>query len=302
MPIKIQGDLPAKEILEKENIFVMDENRATHQDIRPLHIAILNLMPLKEETELQLLRALSNTPLQVEITFLTVSSHESKNTSTSHLNKFYITFEDVKDKRFDGLIITGAPIEQMDFEQVDYWEELKAIMEWSKESVSSTLHICWGAQAGLYYHYGIQKEPLKEKIFGLFWHRVNDRKVPLVRGFDDYFIAPHSRHTQVKKEEIEKCKELIILAESEEAGVFLVDTQDGKQVFVMGHPEYDRVTLDREYKRDKEKGLKIEAPKNYYKNEDENTRPELMWRSHANNLYTNWLNYCVYQMTPYELK
>ena len=302
MPIKIQGDLPAKEILEKENIFVMDENRATHQDIRPLHIAILNLMPLKEETELQLLRALSNTPLQVEITFLTVSSHESKNTSTSHLNKFYITFEDVKDKRFDGLIITGAPIEQMDFEQVDYWEELKAIMEWSKESVSSTLHICWGAQAGLYYHYGIQKEPLKEKIFGLFWHQVNDRKVPLVRGFDDYFIAPHSRHTQVKKEEIEKCKELIILAESEEAGVFLVDTQDGKQVFVMGHPEYDRVTLDREYKRDKEKGLKIEAPKNYYKNEDENTRPELMWRSHANNLYTNWLNYCVYQMTPYELK
>jgi homoserine O-succinyltransferase len=302
MPIKIQGGLPAKEILEKENIFVMDESRAMHQDIRPLKIAILNLMPLKEETELQLLRALSNTPLQVDITFLTVSSHESKNTSTSHLNKFYITLEEIKAKKFDGLIITGAPVEQMAFEQVDYWEELKDIMEWSKKNVSSTLHICWGAQAGLYYHYGIQKEPLDEKIFGLFRHKVNDRKVPLVRGFDDYFWAPHSRHTQVKKEEIEKCKELIILAESEEVGVFLVDAQDGRQVFVMGHPEYDRVTLDREYKRDKEKGLEIKQPKNYYKNGDENRKPDLMWRSHANSLYTNWLNYCVYQMTPYELK
>ena len=264
MPIKVQGDLPAKEILEQENIFVMDENRAMHQDIRPIEIAILNLMPLKEETELQLLRSLSNTPLQVNITFLMVTSHESKNTATSHLNQFYITFDDVKKRSFDGMIITGAPVEQMEFEDVDYWEELTHIMEWTKTNVTSTIHLCWGAQAALYYHYGLQKKPLDRKMFGLYWHRVLNRKIPLVRGFDDMFLAPHSRHTEVPKESIEACDDLMILADSEEAGVFLAMNRDGKQIFVMGHPEYDRVTLDGEYKRDVGKGLDIDMPMNYY--------------------------------------
>lgn len=301
MPIKIQADLPARQILENENIFVMDETRASHQDIRPIQIVILNLMPLKEETELQLLRSLSNTPLQVDVTFLHVCSHESKNTSTSHLNKFYVTFNDIKDQEFDGLIITGAPVEQMPFEEVDYWEELTQIMDWSKKNVTSTMYLCWAAQAGLYYHFGIQKRPLEKKMFGLFWHKVENRKYPLVRGFDDLFLAPHSRHTESPREEIAACEDLIILAESEEAGVFLAMTKDGRQIFVMGHPEYDRVTLDGEYKRDMGKGLPIEQPKNYYPENNSDARPMLMWRAHANNLYTNWLNYYVYQITPYSL-
>lgn len=300
MPIKTQSDLPARESLERENIFVMDETRAMHQDIRPIEIGILNLMPLKEETELQLLRALSNTPLQVDVTFLVVSNHESRNTATSHLNKFYYTFEQVKHRKFDGLIITGAPVEQMEYEEVDYWQEFEEICQWTKSNVTSTMHLCWGAQAGLYHHYGIPKYPLSGKMFGVFSHRVMNRKVPLVRGFDDYFMAPHSRHTEVRREDIEKHPELTILAESEEAGVFLLMDTDGKKIFVMGHPEYDRVTLHNEYMRDKGKGLPISLPKNYYPGDDDTARPNLQWRSHANNLYTNWLNYYVYQQTPYE--
>ncbi|MDO4632750.1 MAG: homoserine O-succinyltransferase [Eubacteriales bacterium] len=301
MPIRVKDELPAKEILERENIFVMDEHRAMHQDIRPIEIAILNLMPLKEDTELQLLRSLSNTPLQVNVTFMMVSGHESKNTSSSHLDQFYEHFPDVKDRMFDGMIITGAPIEQMEFEEVDYWEEMKEILEWTKTHVTSTMHLCWGAQAGLYYHFGIQKRMLDHKMFGLFWHKVSNRKVPLVRGFDDEFLAPHSRHTESPADEIHAVDDLIVLAESDEAGVLLTMTKDGKQIFLMGHPEYDRVTLDQEYRRDVNKGLEIEPPKNYYRDNDPTNRPLLMWRSHANNLYTNWLNYYVYQMTPYVL-
>ena len=301
MPIRVQNDLPVKEILEQENIFVMDEHRAMHQDIRPIKIGLLNLMPLKEDTELQILRSLSNTPLQVDVVFVNVSSHKSKNTSTSHLNKFYVSFEEIKDQRFDGFIITGAPVEQMPFEGVDYWEELKEIMEWTKTHVTSTMHLCWGAQAGLYYHYGIEKVQLDEKVFGVFEHRVKNRKTPLVRGFDDVFYAPHSRHTTVPTEAIESEEQLIILAESEEAGVFLTMSLDGKQIFVMGHPEYDRVTLNNEYMRDKNKGLEISLPKNYYPDDNFENRPLLTWRSHANNLYTNWVNYYVYQVTPYDL-
>ena len=300
MPIKTQNDLPAKEILEKENVFVMDENRAVHQNIRQLEIAIVNLMPLKEETELQILRSLSNTPLQVNVTFITTKSHESTHTSMSHLNKFYQTFDEVKNQKFDGLIITGAPVELLEYEDVDYWDEICQIMEWSKEHAFSTLHLCWGAQAGLYYHYGIQKHVLDKKMFGVFRHYVKNRKVPLVRGFDDIFYAPHSRHTEVRKEDIEKCENLTILAESDEAGVFLVIDKTGKQIFVMGHPEYDRLTLDSEYKRDKNKGLPIDVPVNYYTNDDDTQKPVLTWRSHGNILYSNWLNYYVYQDVPYE--
>ena len=271
-----------------------------HQDIRPISIAILNLMPLKEDTELQLLRSLSNTPLQVDITFLTVTSHESKNTSMSHLNKFYQTFDDIKEKRFDGLIITGAPVEKMEFEEVDYWEEVCTIMDWSKTHVTSTMHLCWGAQAGLYYHYGIKKHILDHKVFGIFDHRVMNRKVPLVRGFDDHFMAPHSRNTENRTEDIRAIKELTILAESEEAGVFLAIADEGRKIFVMGHPEYDRMTLDKEYKRDLEKGIEISLPKNYYPDDDASQKPNLQWRSHGNALYSNWLNYYVYQTTPYD--
>ena len=302
MPIKIQKDLPVKEILEKENIFVMDENRAIHQDIRPIQILILNLMPLKEETELQLLRSLSNTPLQVDVTFMAVESHESKNTSMSHLNQFYKIFPEVREKRFDGMIITGAPVEQMEFEEVDYWQELTEIIDWSESHVTSTIDLCWVAQAGLYYHYGLKKRMLEQKMFGLFWHKVMNRKIPLVRGFDDVFLAPHSRHTEVPIEDIHACKELTVLAESEEAGLFLAMADGGRKIFVMGHPEYDRVTLDGEYKRDLSKNLPIEIPKNYYQNDDSSNRPLLTWRAHANNLYTNWLNYYVYQSTPYYLE
>lgn len=301
MPIKVQSDLPAREILERENIFVMDDHRAVHQDIRPIQIAILNLMPLKEETELQLLRSLSNTPLQVDVTFVKVSSHESKNTSTSHLNKFYVEFSDIRDKRFDGMIITGAPVEMLEFEEVDYWEELTQIMDWTEKNVTSTIFLCWAAQAGLYHFYGLQKKKLDKKMFGLFWHKVLNRKIPLVRGFDDEFLAPHSRHTEVPMEDIRKCGALTVLAESQEAGLFLAMADEGKKIFVMGHPEYDRVTLDGEYKRDQAKGLPIDLPKNYYKDDNPENRPLLMWRAHANNLYTNWLNYYVYQITPYDL-
>lgn len=301
MPIRVQNDLPVKEILEKENIFVMDEHRAMHQDIRPIRIGLLNLMPLKEETELQILRSLSNTPLQVDVVFVHVASHQSKNTATSHLNKFYVTFEEIKKEKFDGFIITGAPVEQMPFEEVDYWEELKQIMEWTKTNVTSTLHLCWGAQAGLYYHYGIDKVQLDEKLFGVFRHKVLNRKIPLVRGFDDVFLAPHSRHTDVPIEKIRADERLMILAESEKAGAFLTMADDGRQIFVMGHPEYDRITLDKEYKRDKGKGLPIKMPENYYENDDDTTKPLLTWRATANNLYTNWLNYYVYQVTPYDM-
>ena len=300
MPIRVQNDLPVRGILEQENIFVMDEKRATSQDIRPLKVGLLNLMPLKEDTELQILRSLSNTPLQVDVVFVTVSSHESKNTSTSHINKFYVPFCDIKEKRFDGFIITGAPVEQMPFEEVDYWEELKEIMEWTKTHVTSTVHLCWGAQAGLYYHYGINKVQLPAKVFGVYEHRVMNRKTPLVRGFDDVFLAPHSRHTTVPTELIKAEKRLTVLAESDEAGVFLAIAGDGKEIYVMGHPEYDRVTLHNEYMRDKNKGLEIAVPKNYYKDDNCENKPLLTWRAHANNFYTNWINYYVYQNTPYE--
>ncbi len=301
MPIRVQSDLPAKKILEDENIFIMDETRAMHQDIRPLRIAILNLMPLKEDTEVQLLRCLSNTPLQVDLTFLTTGSYVGKNTAASHLDQFYLTFDDIKNLKFDGLIITGAPVEQMEFEEVNYWEELVEIMKWSKTHVTSTLHICWGAQAGLYYHYGIHKVPLEEKMFGVFLHKVSNRKEPFVRGFDDVFYAPHSRHTTVSREEILNNPHLSILAESEEAGVFIAIAEEGRQIFVTGHPEYDRITLDKEYKRDKAKGLEIQQPKNYYPEGQDDNRPNLTWRAHSNAMYTNWLNYYVYQVTPFDL-
>lgn len=301
MPIKVLSNLPAKKILEDENIFIMDETRALTQDIRPLRIAILNLMPLKEDTEVQLLRSLSNTPLQIDITFLTTSSYVGKNTAASHLEQFYLSYDDVKNIKFDGLIITGAPVEQMEFEEVEYWDELIKIMEWSKKNVTSTLHICWGAQAGLYYHFGIPKLPLDRKMFGVFKHKVLNRKVPLVRGFDDVFYAPHSRHTTVSRDAIMNNPNLTILAESDEAGVFIAMADEGRQIFVTGHPEYDRVTLDKEYKRDKDKGLEIQLPKNYYPEGNDNEKPYLLWRAHSNALYTNWLNYYVYQVTPYEL-
>lgn len=302
MPIKIQADLPAKEQLEFENIFVMDENRANHQNIRPLSVMILNLMPKKQDTELQLLRALSNTPLQVDVTFLMVENHQSQNTTMSHINRFYTYFDQVKDKNFDGFIITGAPVEQMPFEDVDYWDELCQIMEWSKTHVTSTLHICWGAQAGLYYHYGLNKKDLSEKLFGIYTHKVSNRKIPLVRGFDDYFLAPHSRHTEVPAEAIHGCDALTVLAESEEAGVFLCMADNGKQIFVMGHPEYDRYTLDQEYRRDVSRNLPIHVPINYYPEDNPENKPNLQWRSHSSALYCNWLNYYVYQVTPYDWK
>ena len=301
MPIKIQRDLPAREILENENIFVMDDFRAVHQDIRPLKVLILNNMPVKQDTELQLLRALSNTPLQVDVTFMNTKSHISQNTSANHLNRFYCTFDDIKDEKFDGMIITGAPVEDITFEEVDYWDEICMIMDWAETHVTSTLHICWGAQAGFYHYYGINKIQLPQKLFGIYEHRVNNRKIPLVRGFDDVFLAPHSRHTATSTEELKNCKELTILAESEEAGVFLALAEEGKKIFVTGHPEYDRLTLKNEYFRDLNKGLPIQVPYNYFPGDDPEQKPLLTWRSHSNNLYTNWLNYYVYQNTPYEL-
>lgn len=301
MPIKIQSDLPAKAELEEENIFVMDENEAISQNIRPLEIIVLNLMPIKQDTELQLLRGLSNTPLQIDVTFLQMSSHVSKNTSASHIKKFYQTFEEIKSNNYDGMIITGAPVEKLDFEEVNYWDELTTVMEWSKKHVTSTIHICWGAQAGLYYHYGIKKELLSKKLSGVYKHRVMNRKEPLVRGFDDVFMAPHSRYTQASRQQILDNPRLKVLADSDEAGIYIVLGDGGKEIFVMGHPEYDRLTLDQEYKRDIDKGIEPDLPVNYYPDDDCNRRPLLSWRSHANNLYTNWLNYYVYQITPYDL-
>ena len=300
MPVKVSNFLPAKKILEEENIFVMDESRAMTQDIRPLRIAVLNLMPLKEDTELQLLRSFSNTPLQIEVTFLTTASYVGTNTPLSHLEQFYMTFEDVKEKKFDGLIITGAPVEQMEFEDVAYWEELKQIMDWSETNVTSNLHICWGAQAGLFHHYGVHKEMLPAKLSGVYSHRVLNRKEPLVRGFDDEFYAPHSRYTGISKEDVEKSGKFTVLAESDEAGYFILLAEGGKNIFVLGHPEYDRLTLDKEYKRDVAKGINPDIPVNYYPDNNPEKKPLLMWRSHANALYSNWLNYYVYQNTPYE--
>ena len=301
MPIRIQSDLPAREQLENENIFVMDETRAIHQDIRPLKVCILNLMPLKEDTELQLLRSFSNTPLQIDLTFLMVKSHIPQNTSVNHLNRFYTSFEEIKDQKFDGMIITGAPVEQMPFEEVDYWDEVCRIMDWADTNVTSTMYLCWGAQAGLYHYYGIDKVALPEKLFGIYRHRVLHRRTPLVRGFDDEFYAPHSRHTTNRTEDIENCSDLTVLAKSDEAGVLLVKSNDDKRIFVMGHPEYDRYTLDKEYKRDVSKGLDIHLPVNYYPDNDPEKKPLLLWRAHANALYSNWLNYYVYQVTPYDL-
>lgn len=302
MPIKVQKDLPARAILESENIFVMEEERAMSQDIRPLQILILNLMPVKEETETQLLRALSNTPLQVDCTFLMLSTHTSKNTSPVHMNKFYVTFDEIRKKKFDGLIITGAPVENLEFEEVNYWNELMKIMEWSKTHVHSTLHICWGAQAGLYYHYGVPKYPRNKKLSGIYKHKVLDRKIPLVRSFDDYIMAPHSRYTEVRRSDIEQHSELVIVAESKEAGIFLVMNRAGNQVFVQGHPEYDRMTLNNEYHRDLEKGLNPEVPCNYYEDNDPFNVPTLSWRNMSNSFYANWLNFYVYQTTPYLLE
>ena len=301
MPIKIQNDLPVKEILENENLFVVDENRAIHQDIRPLQLCILNLMPKKEETELQLLRMLSNTPLQIDITFMRMSSHQSLNTPVSHLQQFYYTFAELRERRFDGLIITGAPVEKIEYEDVDYWPELCEVFAWSKTNVYSTFHICWGAQAALYYHYGLKKRLLGEKLFGVYSHKVRHRKEPLVRGFDDYFLIPHSRYTEVSARSIHACKDLRILAESEEAGVLLCMSQDGRKVFIMGHAEYDRNTLRDEYVRDARKGLGTALPVNYFPNDDPSLKPLLEWRAHSYLLYSNWLNYYVYQVTPYDL-
>ena len=301
MPIKIPADLPATETLHKENIFVMTESRATTQDIRPLKILLLNLMPTQIATETQLARLLGNSPLQVDMEFLQTASHTPKNTSAEHMISFYKHFEDVKDNKYDGLIITGAPVEQMPFEEVEYWDELCRIMEWSKTNVTSTFHICWGAQAGLYYHYGIQKYPLDKKLFGVFLHKAEYKRSMLLRGFDDEFWVPQSRHTTVLREDIEKHPELKILASSEEAGVYAVATERGKQIFITGHSEYDADTLKNEYLRDKNAGLPIDVPKNYFPNDDDTKEPVVRWRSHANLIYSNWLNYFVYQITPFNI-
>ena len=301
MPIKIPNNLPAQEILENEHIFVMNENRALTQDIRPLKIVILNLMPTKITTETQILRCLANTPLQIEIDLLQTTTHKSKNVSEEHMLAFYQTFDDIKDNKYDGMIITGAPVEDMEFEEVDYWEELCKIMEWSKDNVQSTFHICWGAQAGLYYHYGIKKYKLKEKMFGIYKHRLITPKSRLFRGFDEEFYAPHSRHTTVKIEDIEKNPNLKLMAVSDEAGAYVVGDKEGTQFFVMGHSEYDADTLSKEYFRDVNKGLDIKIPVNYFPDDDPTKKPVLKWRAHSNLIYSNWLNYFVYQTTPYEL-
>lgn len=301
MPIKVQKDLPARAVIEEENIFIMDETRAISQQIRPLEIALVNLMPLKNETEIQMLRSLSNTPLQVNMTFVAMEHHDSKNTPITHLNKFYSKFSDIKNRRYDGLIITGAPVELMEFEEVNYWDEIVEIMDWSQKNVTSSIFLCWAAQAAYYHFYGINKYLMDEKLSGIYQHRVYHRKTPLVRGFDDVFLAPHSRNTQVSRSDIARIPGVTILAESDEAGVFLAMADEGKKIFIMGHPEYDRNTLDHEYKRDMDKGLHPNIPVNYYPDDNPNFRPLLTWRSHANTLYTNWLNYYVYQITPYEL-
>lgn len=300
MPIRIDDDLPVKKILEDENIFVMGTRRAVGQEIRPLNILILNLMPLKEETELQLMRSLSNTPLQVNITLLRTMTYQSKNVTKGHLDRFYEDFSSVRNKKWDGFIITGAPVEKYEFEDVDYWDELREIMDWSEDNVTSTMHICWGAQAGLYYRYGVRKYDLPKKLSGIYEHHTFHRKTPLVRGFDDSFFVPHSRYTGVSKEDIVNNPHLDIVAESEEAGPYLIIGDGGKNIFVTGHPEYDVLTLDKEYNRDKKKGLNPDIPVNYYPDDDPTRKPVKSWRCHANTLYANWLNYYVYQITPYD--
>ena len=301
MPIKIPNELPATKTLNDENIFVMSETRAGMQDIRPLRILLLNLMPTKIDTETQLSRLLGNTPLQVELTLIHTKSHQSKNTSQEHLLAFYKTFDDVRHEKFDGMIITGAPVEHLEFEDVEYWAELCDIMEWTKTNVHSTFHICWGAQAGLYYHFGIKKYPLDKKMFGIFPHTADYKRSILLRGFDDVFMVPHSRHTTVLREDIEKVPEIKILASSEEAGIYALATENGKQIFITGHSEYDAGTLNKEYVRDVNAGKPIEIPKNYFPNDDPSQPPMVTWRSHANLLYSNWLNYFVYQTTPYDV-
>lgn len=304
MPIKLPAHLPAQEVLAKEGIFVMDEDRAFHQDIRPLKIAILNLMPLKEVTEVQLLRLIGNTPLQIEVTLLHPKNHDTKNTPAEHMASFYHTFDEIRGQKFDGMIITGAPIELYDFEEITYWDELVEIMEWTKSNVTSTMHICWGAQAGLYYHYGIPKHTLDKKIFGIFPHYTNDFKGEndkLLKGFDDEFFVPHSRHTEVRKEDIAKNPKVVILSESEESGVYIAIAKHGRRIFVMGHSEYDPLTLKTEYDRDKSKGADTDVPKHYFKDDDPNKDPIVRWRSHSNLLFSNWINYYVYQETPYDI-
>ncbi len=302
MPVRIPDKLPATDILTHENIFVMTETRALHQDIRALRIMILNLMPVKITTEAHLLRLLSNSPLQVEVDLVRPSTHISKNTPQEHLKTFYRTFDQVKHQKYDGLIITGAPVETMAFEEVSYWNEIKEIMEWSRTMVTSTLHICWGAQAGLYYHYGIEKHPIETKMSGVFCHSINDKMAPIVRGFDDKFWAPHSRHTEVRHEDIEKIPGLKIISESEEAGIYIVTNQNGRQIFVSGHSEYDPLTLKEEYERDLAKGMDPRIPRNYFPENDPSKPPQVSWRSHANLLFSNWLNYYVYQVTPYNIE
>lgn len=301
MPIKIDDQLPARHNLELENIFVMPEKRAQMQDIRPLRIIILNLMPTKQETETQLLRLLSNSPIQIEVELLQTATHKAKNESAEHMLKFYKTFDDVKDERFDGMIITGAPVENMEFEEVDYWEELCRIMDWSQTNVYSTFHICWGAQAGLYYHYGVPKHPLKEKMFGVFAHRPLDIYHPLLRGFDDTFYVPHSRHTETRREDIALVKDLQILSYSDMAGVHLISDMQCRNFFATGHSEYDRDTLAREYFRDVQRGLNPKIPYNYFPDDDPQRTPPMTWRITASLLFSNWLNYFVYQRTPYDL-
>lgn len=302
MPLTLPDRLPAIELLKQENIFVMDTTRASSQDIRPLRIAVLNLMPLKITTETDLVRLLSNSPLQIELSFMKVKSHTSKNTPVEHMKAFYTDFEEMRHHKYDGFIITGAPVEHMDFEEVSYWEEITEIFEWARHNVTSTLYICWAAQAGLYHHYGIPKYPLDKKMFGIFKHHVNNPELPIFRGFDDEFSIPHSRHTEVRREDIERNPELDILAESEESGVSVVMARGGREIFLTGHSEYSPLTLDTEYRRDLEKGLPIEMPKHYYRNDDPSLPPLVTWRSHANLLFNNWLNYYVYQATPYRLE
>ena len=301
MPIQIPNDLPAAEVLQNENIFVMKQTRAETPQIRPLEIVLLNLMPTKIVTETQLSRMLGNTPLQVHLELMMLSSHKPKNTPDEHLLAFYKTFDDLKDRKFDGMVITGAPVENMPFEKVNYWEELTRIMEWSKDHVHSTFHICWGAQAGLYYHYGINKKQLAEKLFGVFPHKADYKRAILLRGFDDEFWVPHSRHTTIDRADIEAVPGLKILASSDEAGVYIVMNKEGRQIFVTGHSEYDPDTLEREYFRDKYAGLPIQVPKNYYPDDDDSRAPIVRWRGHGNLLYSNWLNYFVYQTTPYDI-
>ncbi len=301
MPLNLPDKLPAIELLKQENIFVIDTSRATQQDIRPLRIVVLNLMPLKITTETDLVRLLSNTPLQVEISFMKVKSHTSKNTPVEHMTTFYRDFELMRNEKFDGMIITGAPVEHMDFEEVVYWDEISEIFTWARTHVTSTLYICWAAQAGLYYHYGVPKYPLEKKKFGIFKHHVTNPLLPIFRGFDDEFFVPHSRHTEIRRDDILKIKELELISESEDAGVYMVMARGGREIFVTGHSEYSPLTLDTEYKRDLSKGLPIDMPLNYYRNDDPSLPPLVRWRAHANLFYQNWLNYYVYQETPFDI-